>query len=1069
MSDSVNFDWVDSTILSEIDTTFSTTFSTEEKSNLEITRLKKCNEEFSLPESLVSKTHLTLDDLRKFSICPDQCQIFYIRQKNSYSRLNISRTLFEQLVSEYSVFSRFWDFLLPFSFKTRESDLSNAPFRFRNLGSWRPPKLGSFECSYGFRYVELNNRISFLKENPDYDPCGRKKRSLNAFDLHRILISTLHENWRMYVRSLESLMTQQSERVTLAMVQSETEKLSPLTDFAVNFVDRQRLKMIEDKVLDLVIVFESLHNTLSKLRKQCELHCLGSACENCTCYITMEELEEQMHEAQVNLKKADVLHKRAQGTAQLLSDLLDYENAQIAHLNEKALNGLVTETKDENSKMRVLTRTLKEVKQVQGILHQYHTFRPSTNSQKALVDPDSPTLSQSPLWNSLRREGRPPEIMATTLGEKLEDARCEWVEGSNQWFVPISDINDLVTEENVAEALVDIYDGLTVAQVNSYSSLVCSTSKKLFTLLFCSSKRKYIRNFLDDGISDVDLPFVRCPRERGVGPQRSNRGFDLCIAAHKNCDKASHRDCGINAMASWSKKDITDLCRDQWIVLAPIFDEIPNGDVPHHVLDSNTVMPFIEDQQGVRDKSGGYSHVWGVRIHPAHQKVYKSTVSKLEAPLLAVKQPFSRDVEDFKKETEMLSALAVRQHPHLVKLLVTYVYKSQYHLVFPYANTNLRGYWDDTEVPNRNKETYLWFLKQIQGLTSGLNAIHNFKAKTPSSGRQSVHDTAKKRVGDFLTVEEEKYGRHGDIKPENILWSNELDGSGKEGILQIADMGLGRFHRLESRSAVDPRTVNGSPTYSPPELELQKPVSRAYDMWSLGCVFLEFATWLIEGSSQIYTFADKRGLTGADGINDDTFYTITTKENGQKTAEVRQEVLEWITRLLKNPRCSPMVQDILKLVRERLLVVSTTLRIKSQKLDEELTRIGSKKNNLDYLLGKERPSDEDSGGVKLPKGPKTLYAQNTTEPNVEDAEYSPRSPPNASRTTQFQLQVSEFDTTGNGSKVYDYGWIKSSEKRRYVYAKYVTFKILVKPSRGYRAEGLSVSLQQNRNEGRSVL
>lgn len=35
--------------------------------------------------------------------------------------------------------------------------------------------------------------------------------------------------------------------------------------------------------------------------------------------------------------------------------MLDYENAQIAHLNERALNGLVKETKEENSKMRILT------------------------------------------------------------------------------------------------------------------------------------------------------------------------------------------------------------------------------------------------------------------------------------------------------------------------------------------------------------------------------------------------------------------------------------------------------------------------------------------------------------------------------------------------------------------------------------------------------------------------------------------------------------------------------------------------------------------------------------------
>jgi hypothetical protein len=109
-------------------------------------------------------------------------------------------------------------------------------------------RLTRSECAYGFRYVELNHRTLAPKENPDYDPwsvrqsaiyqrydsqykrimfilfapseTARKnledavrragsRRKLNAFDLHRILLSTLHENWRLYVRSLESLMTQQ--------------------------------------------------------------------------------------------------------------------------------------------------------------------------------------------------------------------------------------------------------------------------------------------------------------------------------------------------------------------------------------------------------------------------------------------------------------------------------------------------------------------------------------------------------------------------------------------------------------------------------------------------------------------------------------------------------------------------------------------------------------------------------------------------------------------------------------------------------------------------------------------
>ena len=104
----------------------------------------------------------------------------------------------------------------------------------------------------------------------------------------------------------------------LAEVRSGAEKISPLTNFPINFVDRQKLKMIEDKILNLVIIFESLYSTLSKLKHQCKSHCLEKHCMDCTCSSTIDEFEEQMHEAQVNLKKADVLHKRAQGTAQLV-------------------------------------------------------------------------------------------------------------------------------------------------------------------------------------------------------------------------------------------------------------------------------------------------------------------------------------------------------------------------------------------------------------------------------------------------------------------------------------------------------------------------------------------------------------------------------------------------------------------------------------------------------------------------------------------------------------------------------------------------------------------------------
>jgi serine/threonine protein kinase len=314
---------------------------------------------------------------------------------------------------------------------------------------------------------------------------------------------------------------------------------------------------------------------------------------------------------------------------------------------------------------------------------------------------------------------------------------------------------------------------------------------------------------------------------------------------------------------------------------------------------------------------------------------------------LAIKELHSSDPSEFQKESDMLCALATGNHKHLIKLLATYKFRGRYHLLFPYADNNLRGYWDHIGVPYWNRETCLWFLNQASGIASALNAIHNFEARVPLGSEQD-------RRGKYLTVAiaEAKFGRHGDIKPENILWFNEMQDAEHGGILQIADFGLGRFHRLESRSKVDPRSVAGSLSYSPPEVALGKAVSRAYDMWSLGCVFLEFVTWLLEGSSSIYKFSDQRLSKALDGAQDDTFFSLTTDGKITTGAVMRGGVTSWIDRLRKHPQYSEMVRDLLDIVQNHLLVIDTERRMKSDVLYKQLNKILNRaKTEEKYLLG----------------------------------------------------------------------------------------------------------------------
>ena len=195
----------------------------------------------------------------------------------------------------------------------------------------------------------------------------------------------------------------------------------------------------------------------------------------------------------------------------------------------------------------------------------------------------------------------------------------------------------------------------------------------------------------------------------------------------------------------------------------------------------------------------------------------------------------------------MLIKIAKRRHGHLIQLLATYTLGREYHFLFPWADANLRKLWKNEGLPLFNERKYLWTLQQMRGLASALQVIH--EDEFPKAYAPLVEDQF--TVGRFriagIKQTDPKFGWHGDLKPENILFFEATEN------LQITDLGLGQFHSVKSRSKVAAMGIEGSLTYIPPEILLKEPVSRAYDIWSLGCVFLEFITWLVEGGEAVYS------------------------------------------------------------------------------------------------------------------------------------------------------------------------------------------------------------------------
>lgn len=285
-----------------------------------------------------------------------------------------------------------------------------------------------------------------------------------------------------------------------------------------------------------------------------------------------------------------------------------------------------------------------------------------------------------------------------------------------------------------------------------------------------------------------------------------------------------------------------------------------------------------------------------------------------------IKRLSASDRATFNNEVHILTRLNKCDDPHLVKLLLTMEIsefpgrdESTFFLMFPYADGNLRQFWRRNS-PASDASTMAacarWVAQQFHGLVWALCKLHDLHQREVHSLREGEND-GKNNTGDSL------YGIHGDIKPENLLWyrkwigpraseehsrREESDDVKPFGVLQLADFGISKLHRSDTRSSVDMR--KSTKTYAPPETEWGvNECSRSFDIWSLGCVFLEFICWLIQsvpgGNDPVDVFHNARYLNDANvslaGTVQDTFYhwhKVKVKDGSRTKFKINPAVTE---------------------------------------------------------------------------------------------------------------------------------------------------------------------------------
>lgn len=278
---------------------------------------------------------------------------------------------------------------------------------------------------------------------------------------------------------------------------------------------------------------------------------------------------------------------------------------------------------------------------------------------------------------------------------------------------------------------------------------------------------------------------------------------------------------------------------------------------------------------------------------------------------------YESDLDNFNKE---LASLLSFQDRHLIQLLVTFEIRpvnglSKYYFVFPWAQGNLWDFWEMHQAESERIPRCIWMSEQCFGLGVALSKVHN---------NRSSH---LKKLKDIRKEDYDLFGRHGDIKAENVLYFENRD------LLALCDLGLGRLHSKISRSNQDPKLLEKTATYRAPEFDtFHGKISRISDIFSLGCMFLEFVTWYLLGWESVSkTFSNYRMEEDRYQFVSDTFFRIEGDE-----PVIKPKVVEWIRGLRASPHCNQYILDFLDLIEHYMLNPDSKKRIGSDKLVNKL-------------------------------------------------------------------------------------------------------------------------------------
>lgn len=189
-------------------------------------------------------------------------------------------------------------------------------------------------------------------------------------------------------------------------------------------------------------------------------------------------------------------------------------------------------------------------------------------------------------------------------------------------FFPQATFTALVDEKTVAKELQRCNDAFDPGTIRRLSQQVCGSRslRVIFTLLVLTYHLQDIQLFIDENLTDDDLPLRKVPFEGSNIFQLARTGGDSDTTAQP-----------LRCFENWSPLAICTFEEWQWTMLAPVLDLGKRLSVRHYIFADEVLLPFTENSRYGADAKaiqGGFSTVSKVDIHPEHYKFRGSKVRR---------------------------------------------------------------------------------------------------------------------------------------------------------------------------------------------------------------------------------------------------------------------------------------------------------------------------------------------------------------------------------------------------------------------------------------------------------